>query len=269
MRDPDEGQLTPRLESWDCATRIRLSRDIDLDLHGLLGASHLSSAVELSFVVTAESTSTRIRRLVFSEPASEGSQALSLDLSPTELGGTLVLITRLVLTRSARSDELAASRPGSVMWEHVVRIDLEGNAARFPIELVSFKEAGLPEHAPWRIDIWDSDLEAPAGSATRVRVNSDHQQAREMALDPSGSASSKLIVSALEADVAGRMLQVLIDNGDIADDSSFVAGSIGEALATFQRVHLPGESLKGLRASRGSELARVEAELLGSLEAYS
>jgi hypothetical protein len=235
----------------------------------MVSSCGLIPTVPVSVVVTAESTTTRVRRQVFSESASDGENRIWIDLKPTELGGTLVLSTFLVLTASMGERGLGATRPGSVLWKDVERVALEGDAARFPISLISFSENGLPTHAPWRIDIRDTDLEVPVTSTASVLVNADHKAAAAMAHDPDGSAPSRRLADALKADIALRMLEILRTSKEVGDSGSFPEGSLGEALMMLREVLLPMESVDTIQSAHHSEVARIEAELLGALRVYS
>ena len=260
--------LGPTIENWDYATVLSLRRQLVFDPDEVSRASDSGPELRLAWVVTAESTSTRIRQRVFQGPAPAVDGIITFEIPPETMGGRMRLRTQLIVSQPDPASDLSPKRIGSFIWQDQTDAVLEGDAARFPIQVVDFSAAGLPEKAAWRIEIDGEDLELPATAAVTVKINRGHSAAYEMALRPTATDTSLLLDAALRFDVARRMLRLLADC-DVAPETIFPAGSLGEALLMLLNAHLPYEDPQTLRQALRIDSGRLEASLQAALAVYS
>jgi hypothetical protein len=257
----------PRIfDHWDYATVLTLRRELNLDVDEIRRATDSGPNVRLAWSVSVESSSTRIRRCVYKLPA-EDSTTIDHELEPTEIGGRVKLETMLVVDRSDPASDLSPTRNGSILWKDAYDILLEGDAARFPIQIVTFETAGLPVGAAWRIEVDTMDLELPAPATIRIKVNRGHAAALAMALHPTSGEVNQVLEGALRFDLARRLLRVLAES-DVSQESKFHAGSLGEAMVHLLDLYLPDENIRSLRHAFRDDAARLEAELQHAMAVF-
>lgn len=263
-----EQMLAETLKDWDPATPIRFLRDVHVDVDALAAVCNLGQGARLMLATTWRSNTTGLRRVLCSAEfgLTRGSVTVHCNaiVAPYELGGTLDLRTRLVFGSGELARRPGPVRPGSVLWSEAVKVVLEGDAARFPVEVIDFEATNrFAAGAPWALVLALDDLDAPATNAVRLYLNSGHALA-VAALTPGDLASPGGLVEAmLNFDVARALVNRALDSDAIrnSDADSFEEESIGRTLAALVRVLWPDESAPALRRSRENDPDRFETEL--------
>ena len=257
------------IPDWDYATPLDLRRLITARLVAIRHETYSGPDTRLVWLVKVESSTTRIRIPAVYETAVADEMVLNVLLTPGQpIGGVIRITTALVMADPEPHSPLAPSRPGSVLWSESESITIESDAARMPIELRSFSEAGFPPFASWAISVSDDNLDAPASAAITVTINRDHAPAAEMAARPDEPESAHL-ASSLEFDIARRMLQLIGSYDLLEEGTDYPLGSLGESLVLFGQLHFPSYDLPALQGAYRSDPGRLEAALQSSLKVYA
>lgn len=238
------GPLQEELRGWDFATNLAVAVQLDVDLNGALEDCGLSNSSELIGLIRWQSTRTGIRRSSSPMRLVDGTNELHLDLLGTEIGRKLLFEAAVVVQDPGNgSTGFAPTRPGSILWREKTSVLIEGDAERFPIELRSFKAAGITgADAAWALH-WDSvDPNSSAGSAMRLWLNSDHPVAAKL----TASEPDAAVLSVLKFDLTRQLIQQALEMNDLTD-GQWPEGSLGASL--LERIHaaFPGYSLDDCR----------------------
>lgn len=261
------------LPEWDAGTDLHLIRSVEVDTSAVLTACNLpsDSVLRLGVAWHATGTTLRGRGTVQTLPMTEETRVpLSLDVRGVELGGTLRLRCVLALGGRVAPAPLRARRAGSVLWEDVHEVVLEGGGARFPMEALSFKDSSwrLPDHAAWALE-WDrDDLELPLLGALRLYLNTDHPTMAE-ALNAPDAASSRLLMAALQHDVGRQLvLGALMSDAFVSREDKWPRDSVGEVVSRLIAHRFRGESATSLRQRLEQEPLQFEAVLQDRLRLF-
>lgn len=251
------------VEGWDYSTPVHVRFTCLVDLAVLLSTASLGDDAQIRLVLRWRSTASGIRG-VSEGTIVRGGQALAdLALDGAELGGDLLIDAALLLDSAGRAPgSLAPHRPGSVLWSLRRKLELEGDRERFPVELISFRRAGLRgPKGVWSLK-WDSqDLEQAAGSALRLQMNLDHPLSRAAAKAPDNQRNEELI-GVLRWDITRQLITAALDdeeNFHTLDD--WPDRSLGAALAARIRTVFPGQSLEDCRVLRDRHSQDFETSL--------
>ena len=114
----------------------------------------------------------------FAYKASSGRTALTAHIDGKLLADTLTLFVKLLfISAGTTQHQLVPKLSGSILLETPPhKIQLEGDGARFPIEVIDFTTTNFPHQAGWYLS-WDpDDLEQPLLGDVRLYINSRHPQ---------------------------------------------------------------------------------------------
>jgi hypothetical protein len=171
------------------------------------------------------------------------------------------------------TDPLAPRLAGSVILREerneVTSILLEGEAARFPTEVVDFAQLRIAEpEALWFLDMSGADLEQSPLSAMRLYVNGTHPAVQRALAH--GDAIGGLVRSVLQWDVARVMIHRALDNDEFIDDwDRFEETTLGATLQQLVQRIWAGEDAASLRARRDADPTRFEYQLQARLGLFS
>ncbi|MPZ68688.1 MAG: hypothetical protein GEU71_04075 [Actinobacteria bacterium] len=255
-------------KSWDYETPIRVACSVDIPSDEIRADCALAPSDQFGLVVSWRSSSTGLKqRADVIDVSGGGSPVVSIDLDPARVGGILTLSRRLVLLGEGRgSNPDSPTRPGSILWQEAPhdsrKLVLEGDASRFPTEVVDFSGGyvGEPE-AVWALYLDTEDLEASAMKAIRLYVNAGHPAVRTL-MDVGEEPISAAIRSTLIWDVARQMVLAAVGNDEFVENHGrFSGGSIGEVLEAVIEQFWPDRDILSLRALCEQDSARFEYEL--------
>jgi hypothetical protein len=254
--------LADEVAAWDYLAELALSAVLEVDANAVRAACHLGEASELRVVVTATSSTTKMRGPVALAPVVPGPIPLDVRMLGHELGGRLALDTLVVACDVQRTDALSPRAKGSILWRDRRTTWLEGESARFPTEVADL--GGAPFFTPgalWYLDVRSDDLDASALGGVRLVLNENHPtMARVLAGDASPEANATL--SALRWDVARQLVDAALDSNEFVERGGvFEEETLGSMLSAVLALHWPGESPRALRQLRRTEPARFEREL--------
>lgn len=266
--------LPEHLVDWDPAQNLTIRRTIVVHMDGLKSACGLGEDAEVALVVSWRSPGSGQRgiaqRRVLERKGAELACSLEAMLPGPELAGTVRIITRVVLVRPGRSDgPLAARRPGSILWEDQVALQLEGIGSRFPMEIVDFGAIGLPLAAAWRLQWTRGNLNAQAMGCLVLLLNKRHKRITLAASRNTPDPEAKAIWSAINLGVAREIILGALD-----DDSFHIPGqkfddeSVGSvALALIERA-FPGESVRAVQERQRNSPDKFECDLQAAFHLF-
>lgn len=257
------------IPDWDSSTDLHLTRTVRVDVHRVIAEAALHPATALMWVVEWSASTARITGsahrgyVVGSDPTS-----VSIKLSGDRLSGVLGLTTRLVIADDTMCEEaFTACHAGEVLFEEVVRTQLEGGAGRLPTYVVDFSQMGFDPDARWHIELPRS-LDEPVLSGIRLYLNEadkDVVAAATKAAAP--SASQRRLLDWMETDMADRLVDAALREdwvdqlGDYIDDGDSVGGSLGALVANI----FPGESIASVAALKDTDPGRFHSRVQGAV----
>ena len=257
----DPVRVGEHIPGWDYQLDVDFLRAISIDGVSFKEACRLPSDAVLKCCVIAQSRPGRFRERVWEKriPPDGLHETIQFTSRGTELAGELTLLTQVVL-----AEELPDSRPlvahlaGSLLWEHSFACRLEGDASRFPVEVIDFEQR-LPNivspDALWYFDFSLNDLEASATGELRIYLNSRHESLVEAA-----GRADPLLSSTLQIEIARRLISAALDEPEFTEVSeSFPDGTLGQAIARLFTVSFPHMSVAEVGGLRVSHPARFES----------
>lgn len=248
--------------AWDYLASLELSAVLEVDIDAVCASCHLGENSQLRVVVTAASSTTRMRGPVASIAVVAGPMPIDLRFVGHELGGRLALETLLVAASVDRTDALSPRAAGSILWRHRKTTWLEGESARFPTEVADLGAA--PYFTPgalWYVDVRTDNLDDAALAGVRLVLNEGHAAVARM-LAGDASPETNVTLSALKWDVARQLILSALDSDEFVERGGvFEEETLGAMLAGVLTLYWPGESPAALRQLRRTEAARFEREL--------
>ena len=250
------------VEGWDYSTPIRVTFRCEIDLTALLGALSLGADARIALVLRWRATGTGLRGASEQRPVENSNTEVSLGLDSSVLGGALLLNAAMILTSAGPTPgPLAPTRPGSILWSEARKLELEGEGERFPVELISFRKAGIRgQRGAWSLR-WDSDdLEQAVGSCLRIQMNGDNARSRAAALDP-GNARNAEFMNVLRWDVTRQMINAALFDEERFRTLDWPERSLGSALAARIQTAFPNMTLEECRTLRRTRPQDFETSL--------
>jgi hypothetical protein len=188
---------------------------------------------------------------VLLEPEQDSNEII---LRGTVRGGDIVgsiRVETLLLLGAERliPEPLTATRPGSILWHDSAVVAVEGEAPRFPIEVIDFASVvWAPSDAAWLLS-WNSyDLHQPFLGAVRLFINSTHNGVVRAASGNGMDAESAAIRSAIYYDTGRSLIRGALSNEDfLANPDEYEPASVGSTVAQLLRLLFPGDSFLELR----------------------
>lgn len=261
------------LPDWEPGTDLHLVRTLVVDPAQVRNACGLPADAPLRAGVAWHCKETTLRgRGAVVNLASSGEMRVPLELkiAGLDLAGTLRIRSMLVLGGRVPPAPLRPRRPGTLLWEDVHEVILEGGGARFPMEVISFSQSSwrLPDRAAWVLE-WDrEDLELPMLGALRLYLNADHPTVCGALASPNEPASVTLI-AALHHDVARQLIVgALLSDDFVNRTEKWPAESVGEVIHKLLSSRLKGDSPQALRIQLHQEPSQFEARLQDRLRAF-
>jgi hypothetical protein len=254
------------LKGWDYTSTIGLESTVRISRESILTACGLASDAELALVALWSASSTTARSVGAMVPIL-GDRAIKLafEIPPGIAGGRLTIERLVVLVHSRTAGApLAATRPGSVLWresrEEQGSCLLEGDASRFPTDVIDFGKSGLGDAGGiWWLHHDLADLDANPLACMRIRINSAHPVGARLVR---GAADSDEVRNVLFWDVHRLLVHAALDSDEFVSGwSNFRIGSLGHTLEEICRRLWPYEDASSLRAKRDSDRARFEAAM--------
>lgn len=270
--DADGGAISDRLEHWDPATTIALSRVVTVNLDSVRERCGLSSDAALAVTTTAYSSRTRLR--IVGDPVELGTMdgwaraPVAIEVPGSRAGGRLDLVTRLVLRSPGTvSGPISPRRPGAILWEDKVSLAVEGGAARFPVTALDFStDPGTPDGAAWKLEWSHDDLETPVLGGLRLLVNSGDDALIAAVRSGASDPRSFVIRSVVRYDVARALVHGALFNEEfVRAPERWPEESVGRMLHDLISLCWPGVPVPVLVERLRHDPGRLDAELQARL----
>lgn len=234
------GDLLP---DWDPALNIRAAVEVKLDLDGLYQVCRLGEDAVLRLAAIWESPGTVLKgRGGFADlqlhQTSEQVQ-LTVEVEGINLARKLNLTVNLVLLYpGVEIQPLAPKIIGSILVQKIQSVLLEGEGARFPTEVIDFKDTHYPTDAGWAL-YWDPDnLDQTISGEVRLFINARHERIVR-------AVSKQLpedygIREAVRLDLARTLIYGALANSEFVEEpDSYKPGTVGAAVRNMLRLYFP------------------------------
>jgi hypothetical protein len=269
----DVREQADRIRHWDYFTPVTVSRDLEVDVEGVLGDCKLRQTARLGAIIQWHSSSTNLRGTSTVFEIGHGRVNLSLRLRGEELGGMLRLDCRVILLKgSSRAPVLLAPQRGaSILWSDGTTIALEGQSARFPIQLVDFERAGVAggSRAAWFLQWRPTDLDAPTLGSVRLLLNRGHPVVARLVSEGAVAPELVAVQSALRHDVARQLIQGALESSEFDRETTYGLGALGTALQGLLDSTFGSDSLDAIRGLRRTSPSDFEARLQAASQLFS
>jgi len=260
------------LPDWDPQADLALHRQVTVDHRQALADCRLPIGTPLALVVDWHSSAAHFAGSAFHRLVVEQTElAVRIQLSGTDLGGTLVLKTRLVLADDVpRVDEAERFTPchaGEILCEDISEVRLEGSATRFPISVIDFPLYGFDEDAQWAVGI-PEDPAVPVAGGVRLYLNKADAELVTAATKASAPTPlQRRLLDAMYDDIARQLVEASLRPSwrDAVIDAADEPGSLAESLVVLVSNLFRGESLEAVAARRDAEPSVFSAALQGAL----
>lgn len=234
-RDGNREPLPDLLTGWDYASNDIVGLSMEIDSSSVLEATGIEQ-IELIEAVAVADCPAVLRRFVARERLSSNNIQridLPIEVPQGEAAQRLDLSSFLILAEDTPAKPRTASRSGSRLWAGPsISVRLEGDAARFPTEAVSFSALHL-ENAPWTLSAVFDDVSDSFMGSIRLLVNEDHELGRALLSSP--------VESQLEARLKleiFRSLVALASAQGVSEEDEFPQDSVAEVIDSMCRLFL-------------------------------
>ena len=263
--------LPGELPHWDYNTDLHLSRLVTLDVTAISTQCGLADDARLGVAAVWRSTGSGLRALADREIVTrDGSEPVRLELHATlkgtDLGGVLAISTQLILDwHGSTVDPTAPHRTGSVLWSDESSVRLQGDAARFPMDLVDFRDEVFSERSGWHLKL-GRDMDAAAMGSILLLINSRNKVLAEaVARADNPRPVDRAVLSALYADVTRAMIEHALAQPEFDDGTEFPEESLGEILRSLCRRVFPGEPISELRLRHANSRNLMATDIQGGV----
>ncbi len=262
------------LKGWDYATPFRLECRMSVDRPRALAECGLGEGSRIRAVATYWASSTNRRAVGATIEILDSSEcAMSFEVDPALVGGRLTLQRQLVLEQGVnQTSEFAADRAGAVLWDEAratrTSMLLEGDAARFPTEVIDFASGRIAEPASaWWLELDFSELDASPLASMRLYINKTHPRMDRL-LSGKDDESSMMVSAIMAWDVSRTMVHTALDSSEFVDGwGQYRTGSLGDTLENLLRTIWPTHDARALRAMRNNDRGVFDARLQGRTDA--
>jgi hypothetical protein len=181
VRDEDWRILSEYLPDWDYASEVRLRRRIQVNISSIAGRFDVPIAdLRLRLIVTVGTGGAREdrnRRTYWARDVTveESDCEVELLLDGLDVAQRFSLRTDLLYAGPVQGGGvLAPKRTGLRLWDEMLRVRVEPEEARFPIEALSFSQHFRESRdALWRLEWSPADLAEEFAGSFRLFINDD------------------------------------------------------------------------------------------------
>jgi hypothetical protein len=253
LMDPGTARERPlpgSLPDWDYQTNLRLRRRITW-ADDLRRAAQLPAIAKLAISVRWSVTPSYLRGVGHWAEIGDGTEHIvDFDLLGARLGGLLRIETLVVLAEEIAQQPATAHMAGSVLWSDSVTVRLQGDAALYPVALVPFSKASLPDKAAWYLEL-GSDLSAAAMGSMQLLVNQDHPVvAASVGAAAAPTEANRLVLSTLRSDLVRGMVEHALADDEFTMSENYGEETLGAVLQGLLRTQIGVDSDDALHELR-------------------
>lgn len=240
------------LPDWDASCDIHLRRRLRLDQD--IAAADLALSIEnLSLLVGVRigTGQGRLPRMVVAkhiEPVNSESPVWCFEsvVKAQLLSLVLDLQTQIVLESPPEAPSaLSPTSIGDRLWSDVIRIRLEGEEPRFPIETADLRQmlgGIIPSDAPWYLHWSPLDWNRDFHGAVRLYLNKDDTEFIERI-----KSEDPQTLQILLADIMSQICERFIADNDLSIED-VEPGTLAAQTATWLRKAWPGKDVDFIRS---------------------
>lgn len=266
-------RMEGHLAEFDAGTALKLVRAVKVDAELVRRKCELARETRISVLGQWYSLRTELRGT--GKPADlatgEDDVEVMIEIPPAVSGGTLVLRTCMILDAPAElpRSPFAATRAGSILWQDRVVVVLEGKGPRFPVEIRQF-ESSLLSDMGWMLDWRPSSPEAMFMGSVRLLLNERNKAVVEAARSANRDLSQKMILSAINTDVARSLISGMLRNPEfISGDMRYEKGTVGQVVGDLIASTFPREDLNTVSMQLANEPETFAARLQARFRIFS
>ena len=251
VRDEDRRTLGEYLPDWDYASEVRLRRRVQVDLASIacrFGVPVADLRLRLTVTVgTGGAREDRDRRIYWARDVTidETDFDVELLIDGLDIAQRFSLRTDLLYSGPvAEGGVLAPKRAGLRLWDEMLRVRVEPEETRFPIEALSFAQH-FPESrgALWRLEWSPADLAEEFAGSFRLFINDDFPDFVSKV-----SAGDITTVGLLMAAVRLQITRGALSNDGLEDAVAHGGQiSIAAAVSRWLSAAFPGEGVAAVR----------------------
>ena len=260
------------LPDWDSASVIRFRRKVSIDPQ--IAASDLNvnpGKLCLAIVIRIGTGQGRLPRFILSRESRElaadsWEEEFDFEISGEKLSLVLDLHTQVMLAVPLKDcPQLSPQRVADRLWSDTLRIRLEGEEPRFPIEIIDMRTLpGTPStlSPPWYLHWSPMDWNRDFHGATRLYLNKEHTDLIERIEQRDGPTLQFLL-----ADVMTQICERLLHEPEVDDIiSGGEPGSLANQAAAWLRKVWPGKDAAFVRSLLESRPGAFRAAFLALAE---
>lgn len=224
--------LDDLVTGWDYATPLQFGTRFSINIAELMSSTGLDPS-SVDVVIMADCSSVQ-QRFVSRAPISDEREGI-ISLPSGAVAQEVKLSAHLVLGRApSNAGPRVASQVGARLGSSpTARAILEGDASRFPTEILRFSETNYG-NAPWTLTTYFDDPNDSFMGTVRLLVNSEHPLGNDVINSNSPSVASSLmrleVTRGLIGEIARRNFQTLTEQWD--------EGSVGAVVDALCQFHL-------------------------------
>ena len=260
------------LPDWDATSVIGLRRTVSVDpaiASDDLGLS--ADRLRLSVGIRIGTGAGRLPRLVLERHCSRlqpstWQKQFDLEVAGERLSLVLDVQSQVVLSGPAEDGgPLSPNRNADRLWADSLRIRLEGEEPRFPIEIVDMRTLlgnSTPASAPWYLQWSPLDWNRDFHGATRLYLNSEHAEFIERVEQHDGPTLQVLLADIM-SQICGRLVMEPEAEEILAHAEP---GSLGSQATAWLQKAWPQKSAAFIRSVFDSQPGKFRAAFLSLAE---
>lgn len=263
--DSGGGALPESRTGWDQDAKLHVTSAVKAPWGKMFSEMQLGSDSIAVLSLIADCAQTQIRIVLGHTNISRASSdkvLLNGELHGTQVRDRVELILSLVLI-SCGSDAgpVAASMPGSVLWQVSTTLHLGLNLGGFPVTWVDFRKTlHLPERAAWYLD-WDAEeLDRDLNDGARLLLNSAHKQLVDSLRGPA-TPVGRGVLEFLYYELARTLIRGALQNEEFVTGQCYREGSLGHRISALISQVFPDIELSGLAERMSMRPGRFDREL--------
>ena len=259
------------VQDWDAASEIRIRRTLAIDPQ--IAADDLgvtTGSIRLALGVRVGTGPGRLPRLILlreNRTLESGTwrEEFDIPVPGDRLSLVLDVETRVVLAAPPNDfGPLSPRRVANRLWSDAVRVLLEGEEPRFPMEVADFRVllGDGPAAAPWFLHWSPRDWNRDFHGAMRLYLNKDRSDFIRRVEEQDGPTLQVLL-----ADVMGQVCERLVSEPDAEEImSECEPGSLGAQTTAWLRRIWPGKDAAFVRSLLKQQPGRFRAAVLEMAE---
>ncbi len=240
------------LPNWDPAVPLQASINVDINGKRILEDCGLTPDAEISIAAIWSCEGTMLRgvgsKIKISYETNVKEYDLRVEIEGLKLSKWVDLSVHLVLiSPNIVKRPFAAKYTGSILFQSSpFRVYLQGEGARFPIEVIDFGNTQYPNDAGWAI-FWDPfNLHQTALGDLRLYINSRHERVRNAASE--NRSEDYDLRESIRFDIARLLIQGALNNDDFVENpDQYEPDSIGAVIRNMLQNYFPQVSTPDLR----------------------